>query len=327
MEENNPLPNISPVFKSFLQLLILVGLYMVFAVLAAYAGIMAAKIFLGVEIPYDLNTIDFDSLDAHTIMGHKVFQVVASFGAFIGTALIFARFFTREKLTTFFGFSGVLPPAKQLVLTFIIALAAIPVISFIVSLNQQIPLPADIEEMAKAYQNTNEGFNKAFLKTPSIGVLLLNLIVIAIVPAIGEELLFRGAFMQLFYRFFRDNIHLAIVVVAILFSVMHLQYYNFLAIVFMGIIFGYIYYWSGNIMVAIWAHFINNGTAVLLAYFAEHNPEVEFFRFDYEFSPIAVGISAVVLAGAIFMFYKSTKQYHPTTEIDDTAEAEEEKKL
>lgn len=317
MEENNPLLGVNPVFKSFLNLLTLFGLYLVFAVLSAYLGIYITAWVAGVEIPADMATIDFGSLDAHTVMGYKIFQTVASIGTFIVTALVFARFFEHEKLTTFFGFRSVLPSAKLLGLTFIIALSAIPVISFIIYLNQQIPLPASIEETANQLQKTTEGFNIAFLKAPTLGVLFINLFVIAIIPAIGEELLFRGAFMQLFYRFFKENIHLAIVVTAILFSLMHLQYYNFFAIVFMGVIFGYIYYWSGNIMVAIWAHFINNATTVLFFYLAENNPDVEVLALDYQFSPLATVISAIILAGAIYMFYKATKQYHPVEEIEE----------
>ncbi len=322
MEEKNPLLGVNPVLKSFLHLLTLIGLYLVFAVLSVFMGIQITAWVAGVTIPLDMTVIDYGNLDAHTIMGYKIFQAVASIGSFIVTALVFTRFFANEKLAPFFGFRGVFPPIKLLGLTVVIALSAIPVLSFILYLNQQLPLPIGMEEAAKKLQETNNGFNMAFLKAPSIGILFINLFVMAIIPAVGEELLFRGAFMQLFYRFFKENIHLAIVIVALLFAGMHLQYYSFFAMVFMGVIFGYIYYWSGNIMIAIWAHFINNGITISFAFLAEKNPDVEVLAMDYQYPALITAISALVLTGAIYLFYKTTKQYHPAEQIDENTEVE-----
>lgn len=322
MEENNPIQSINTVLKSFLNLLSLTGLYFIFTIVFASLGMQAAGWATGTEINPDFNTLDVNNLDAGTIFGYKLFQLIASFGSFIVTALVFTRFFARESPAEFLGFKRTVPNAKILGLTLLIGLAAIPAISLIATLNQQIPLPADWVETADKLQATNDGLNRAFLQAPSIWVLLLNLLVIAIIPAIGEELLFRGAFLQLIYRFSKQRIHLSIVVVAIMFSVMHLQYYNFFAILFMGVVFGYLYFWSGNIMVAVWAHFINNGTAVLFAYIQQHNPDMEFLGYDYEFSPL-IGIAGLlVMAGAMWLFYKTTQQYHAVA-VEESEETEE----
>lgn len=320
MEENKPFPEVNPVFKSFLQIITLIGLYMVFAIIAVTVASQITRLITGVNIQLDIEQLDYSNLNSHAIFGYKLFQLIASIGTFIVTALVFAKFFAREKLEHFFGFSGVFPSPKILGLTFIIALSAIPLLSYIVYLNKQIPLPDDIAKMATQLQTSNDAFYKVMLQTPSIGVLFFNLLVVALVPAIGEELLFRGAFMQLFYRFFKDKIHAAIIIVAVLFSAMHLQYYSFLGIILMGIVFGYLYYWSGNIMVSIWAHFINNGTIVLFAYLTEHNPDLEFMTYDYEFSPLVSLISGAVMVGAIYLFYKTTRQYHAIEEIDTSTE-------
>lgn len=320
MEENKPFPEVNPVFKSFLNIITLIGLYLVFAILSVSIATQITSLVTGVTIQPDLEQLNLSSLDSNGIFGYKLFQLIASIGTFIVTALVFAKFFVREKLNSFFGFSGVFPSIKILGLTVVIALSAIPLLSYIVYLNQQIPLPADIAEVANTLQANNDAFYKVMLQAPSVGVLLFNLLVVALVPAVGEELLFRGAFMQLFYRFSKEKIHASIIIVAILFSAMHLQYYSFLGIILMGVIFGYLYYWSGNIMVAIWAHFINNGTVVLFAYLTEHNSDLEFMSYDYEFSPVVSLISGVVMVGAIYLFYKTTRQYHATEEIASPTE-------
>lgn len=320
MEENKPLPEVSPVFKSFLQIITLIGLYLIFAVLSITIARQITSLLTGVEIQLDLEQLDFTALDSEGVFGYKLFQLIASIGTFIVTALVFAKFFAREKLDHYFGFRGLLPSPKILGLTLIIALSAIPVLSYIVYLNKQIPLPADIAKIANDLQTSNDAFYNVMLQAPTIGVLLFNILLVAIVPAIGEELLFRGAFMQLFYRFFKERIHASILIVAVLFSAMHLQYYSFLGIILMGVVFGYLYYWSGNIMVSIWAHFINNGTVVLFSYLTANNPDLEFMNYDYEFSPVASIISGVIMIGAIYLFYKTTRQDHATEEIATTTE-------
>lgn len=316
MEENNPLPQVNPVFKSFTHLLILVGMYLIFAVLAVSLAVQITLWVTGVEIQLDFEQIDFDALTSTEIFGYKLFQLIGSIGTFIATALVFAKLVVRKNASEYFGFTKVIPPIKIFGLVILIALSAIPFLSWVVALNKQIPLPGDIDQIAQEVQTNTDNFYGVMLHGSSIGMLLFNLLLVALVPAVGEELLFRGGFMQIFYRLFKENIHAAIIVSAILFSLMHLHYYNFIGIIIMGVIFGYLYYWSGNIMVSIWAHFINNSMVVLFSYLTVNNPDVEFLTYDYEFSPtVAIG-SGIIMIGAIYRFYKTTRQYHAIEEVE-----------
>jgi membrane protease YdiL (CAAX protease family) len=98
--------------------------------------------------------------------------------------------------------------------------------------------------------------------------LLLNLFVVAILPAIGEELIFRGAFQKLFSQLFKNK-HIGIWLAAALFSAIHLQFYGFIPRMLLGAIFGYLLYWSGSLWVPIWAHFVNNAMGVTLSYLSQ----------------------------------------------------------
>src|SRR5690606_2422366 len=110
-----------------------------------------------------------------------------------------------------------------------------------------------------------EKITEKILQVTSFSGLLLNLLVIAIIPAIGEELLFRGCLQPVFHRWTK-NIHIAIWITAIIFSAIHVQFYGFIPRMLMGAVFGYMLYWGRSIWLPIIAHFINNATAVIYTF-------------------------------------------------------------
>jgi membrane protease YdiL (CAAX protease family) len=111
---------------------------------------------------------------------------------------------------------------------------------------------------------------QAFLKVSTWGGLMANMFVIAILPAIGEELAFRGVLQRIFFGWSRNR-HVAIMVTAAIFSLMHFQFYGFVPRFLMGVAMGYMLDWSGSIWVPVLAHFFNNGTSVLLSFLKERN--------------------------------------------------------
>jgi membrane protease YdiL (CAAX protease family) len=94
---------------------------------------------------------------------------------------------------------------------------------------------------------------------------LLGLFVIAILPGIGEELVFRGLIQNELWRSSK-NIHAAIWTSAILFSAIHMQFFGFMPRMLLGALFGYLYYWSGNLLIPMIAHFFHNGFTLSMIY-------------------------------------------------------------
>ena len=92
---------------------------------------------------------------------------------------------------------------------------------------------------------------------------------IAILPALGEELFFRGIVQRIFISWTKNPL-LGIIIGAFLFSFMHLQFYGFIPRFYLGIIFGLIYFWSGSIWLPILAHFLNNAAAVIILFIYGH---------------------------------------------------------
>jgi uncharacterized protein len=109
---------------------------------------------------------------------------------------------------------------------------------------------------------------KLFLESRSTGVLIINFMIIAILPAIGEELLFRGVIQRLLGEWTK-NVHIGIFLAAFIFSFIHFQFYGFVPRLLLGLYFGYLMFWSGSIWVPVIAHLVNNGMAVIYYHFAE----------------------------------------------------------
>ena len=134
--------------------------------------------------------------------------------------------------------------------------------------NKNLTLPealAGIEETLRALEDSLTKASEFITRFNSPGELLLGLLVIAVIPGIGEELVFRGLVQNHVFRITK-NVHLAIWLGALLFSLFHLQFFGLVPRMFLGVMFGYLYYFSGNIVYPMVAHFFNNGFTLVMLY-------------------------------------------------------------
>ena len=140
---------------------------------------------------------------------------------------------------------------------------------------------------------------------------------IGIIPAIGEELFFRGVLQRIFSGMTR-NYHWGIWITAVLFSLVHSKVFTFLPILILGALFGYLLVWTKSIWVPILAHFVNNTTAVLL-YYLSNTGKIKEETLDYgaksDVWPFVI-ISAVLTAGIIWYFYKNAVKEEEILEVD-----------
>ena len=138
--------------------------------------------------------------------------------------------------------------------------------------------------------------------------LFMSLLFMALLPAIAEEIFFRGFLMNILNGIFK-NMHLAILATAFIFSAMHLQFMKFLPMFFLACVFGYATYWSGSLLTSIVAHFINNAFAVIqLFYFSDGEYEKSLEQ-SQSFGPVTNFVLVVaVLALFIFIHRSSTNK-------------------
>jgi len=158
--------------------------------------------------------------------------------------------------------------APSAMFALIALLFSLPLINFMVMMNEFMVLPESlngVEQWMKEAEEQMHDITETMLLANSTSDLLTNLLVIAVVPAIAEELLFRGLIQNLFGKL-SSNKHLAIWISAALFSAIHMQFYGFLPRMVLGAVFGYMLLWSGSLWLPILAHFANNGIAVLLSF-------------------------------------------------------------
>lgn len=151
--------------------------------------------------------------------------------------------------------------------------------------------------------DTTETMRELLVMNSPLG-LLFNLLVVAVAPAIGEELLFRAGFQQVFQK--AMNPHLAILLSAFIFSAVHMQFYGLFPRWTLGIVLGYLFYWSGNLWYPIIAHFFNNGLLVILIYFGALDlSAVESLDSTQEVGPWALIFGTMLMIGFLYLYKNS----------------------
>lgn len=190
------------------------------------------------------------------------FQITYSAGLFLIPALLAGFLFygnTLEYLS-----AKKTPLLLTMLLTIFVVLGTVPLINYLAEFNMNLSLPekfSGLEERIRETEAEAEELMNLFLSDTSVTRFLINLFMIAVIPAIGEEFFFRGLIQRIFTEWFRNH-HLGVIIAAILFSFMHFQFLGFIPRILLGILFGYMLVWTGTIWVPVLAHFINNSIAV-----------------------------------------------------------------
>ena len=259
-----------------------------------------------------------DSVEMGNIGMMKAIQIVFQLLIFVVPVFIFSYLKTRN----WFQYPQFKLPisGKGLLFTFFILLLSFPIIGQLNLWNQAIELPealSGIEAMLKSLESQAKEMTEAFLKMDNVFDLLVNLVMVGFLAGLGEELLFRGT-IQKFLTEWWKNPHVAIILTGFIFSAIHLQFYGFFPRWALGILFGYIFYWSGNIWIPIIAHALFNGLQVLVYYFASENSS---FMNDMESiesvtgdQKLVLGITAIVCTIMLTFVLRRFRQHSQHTQ-------------
>ncbi|QCR24097.1 CPBP family intramembrane glutamic endopeptidase [Pontibacter sp. SGAir0037] len=208
------------------------------------------------------------------------------------------------------------PTIGLVLLSGLLIILIMPANSLIIDWNANVNFPESMkgfEEWAREKESFAAELTKLLAKLSSVPELLVGLLVIAVIPAIGEELVFRGVAQRQFHRW-TGNGHIAIWIAAFAFSAIHNQFFGFFPRMILGALFGYLYMWSGRISVPIIAHFVNNGFQVLMLYLYQAG-QVDMDLESTESMPwYSVLISVVLSAGVIYYLYKQFSAVPPRQE-------------
>jgi membrane protease YdiL (CAAX protease family) len=245
-------------------------------------------------------TMQEDMNDPAYLNAMRVMQLVATLFVFFIPAVITAMVLNKKPYR-FLGFNFWFS-RKQVIMTMLIMLAALPLVGALGELNKMIPLTKSLTEKFQQLEDTYADQVKilANIKTPAD--FLLSLLVMAVAPAIFEETMFRGGLQNLLQKLMK-NPWLAIGITSILFSAIHISFYGFLPRVALGVVLGLLFYYSGSIWLCILGHFFNNALVVTQIYvYQRQGKSVE--EAMNETFPIWYGILGLAALYFLFRFFR-----------------------
>ena len=275
-------------------------------------SLVAALPFFGLDSMLSMPNIN-DLNNPESLMILKYFQVVQSIGVFIVPPFILAWLF-HGKITEYLYLNRTVN-FESVLLVLVLSFAASPFINFIGEINANMQFPewlSGVENWMKNAEENAAELTEAFLKVETTGGLLFNIFMIAFLPAIGEELLFRGVIQRIFTNWTKSH-HWGVWISAILFSALHMQFYGFIPRMLLGVLFGYLLVWSGSMWLPIIAHFINNGVAVVVMFLIDKdllNPELEEIGSTTD-SYYLAAISLVLVLVFMFMIKRQNNNVNP----------------
>ncbi len=294
----------NPVVYFLSKSLILLGMVLVFLSISSFAFTLIIQAIWDINIEQLTAIISNPNSVPNGILVLKLFQVFVSIGSFAIPAFMFSKAIGQNPFT----FLNINKNGSLINYVFIllIMLASMPIISWLYSLNQQMSFPlqfADWEQKIREWENAASQQMQLFISADSISVLLFNLFIFAVVPAITEEIFFRGC-LQNFIRFSFKNIHASVIVSAFIFSAVHGQFYGFIPRFALGLALGYSFAFSGSIWVCIAGHFLNNAVALISSYILSKNSNFDFLKDDFAF-PFYINLLSVLLCvGMLYWMYK-----------------------
>jgi membrane protease YdiL (CAAX protease family) len=238
----------------------------------------------------------------------KYLQSIQSIGLFIISSFIAAWLFGSNKINNYLKIDKS-PSFYLVILSILLIIVSIPTINYLVEINAGIKFPEkfkNIENWLKEKEENAATLTSLFIYASDFNQYIINVLVIALIPAFGEEIFFRGIIQKLSIEFFK-NINVGVIIAAVLFSVLHFQFYGIIPRFILGLILGYIFIWSANIWLSVIAHFTNNFIAVTVAYIYRDNSNMtnyfENIGKSNSSSMIVFLISAVLVIAIMVIFY------------------------
>lgn len=258
-----------------------------------------------------LEAIQSGAFNDPNLIGYlKITQFFYTIVAFFVPAALFAYLWQPYPAT----YLGLKPAPKgiQIVIALFAMYGVLPLAGLLGEWNETWP----ISQSAKDMQTMAEKLLAVMLRMPTMKDLFINLVLVAIIPAIGEELFFRGVLQRLVIKATR-KVWLSVFITSILFSAIHGEVLGFMPRVVLGFGLGAIYVISGNLWLSILAHILNNGSQVVMLYLFQHGMMKDDPMKD---TPVAWYYVALSIPVTIALFWALSKKSTPMSMIDPVEE-------
>jgi len=292
-----------------IQLLLLAAILLIFWIISSIAGtIVLASAGYDISILQNISPGETDKYVGIL----QTLQIIQSVSLFIFPPLVYTylisgnisdSLFLREK-----------PHLAGILLATALLFFSVPFINYAGRLNSQIHLPEfmkGIEAWMQEKENFANEVSSAFMNRPA-SKLPTNLLMIALIPALGEELLFRAVIQQLVKRLVQ-NTHAGIWITSVFFGVLHLQFFTLLPRIILGSLFGYLLEYSHSLWYPIIVHFLNNTMAILFFYLGNLSSRMQYLeKLGAEKSELPFVLLSIFLTlTTLWIFRKSTSRSYP----------------
>lgn len=266
--------------------------------------IIAALIIIGLILSLVVSTITtFASSSFTELSVLRIAQISSQIFTFVLPPILYVML-VKENPISALGLNKV--KFYWLLLGVAMMYAILPLNSAFAEWNAGLKLPESmkaLEEMMKSLQDAAQEATEKMLNVNNIGGLIINIIMIAGLAALGEELLFRSLLQTSLIKICK-NAHVGIFIASAVFSFIHFEFYGFLPRLVLGLLLGYMFYFSGSIWVPMLMHFVNNGTVVVIYYL--NNKEITNIDTD-TFGQTNAPILLASIIPMIVLFYLSIK--------------------
>jgi len=250
-----------PLYQLFVSLMIVFVVGVTLSLIFVVAGMLI--------FGSDLSVLEkaSSSLGNNDLAFMRYVLIIQDFSLLIIPSIIILMFMRPEPSGKVPGLE--VPHLKEIGLVVILTFCLFPVTSFTGQINSAMHLPdwlSGVEQWMADKEDKADHVIDLLVESNTFPIMIMNLLTIALMPAIAEELIFRGVFQKIFTNLFRSG-HFAVWFTAFLFSAIHLQFFGFIPRFILGLVFGYLFLWSGTLWLPVISHFVNNAFPVILSYF------------------------------------------------------------
>jgi membrane protease YdiL (CAAX protease family) len=234
----------------------------------------------------------------------RILQFITTFFFMAVPSFVFARIMDKQPFK-YIGFNRAVSGKQVFIIVGIVFIGLI-VSGVLGELNELIPLSKNAEKYFKDLENE---YNKEMLVIANMKTVqdyLISLVVIALLPALFEEMLFRGSLQPIMISLTK-NAFIGILITSIFFSAIHMSYYGFLPRLALGLMIGYVYYFSKNLWLPVATHFLYNAFGVSQMYSLSRAGMLNADAMNDTF-PLYYGLIAAAALFVIFIMFKKESE-------------------
>lgn len=235
----------------------------------------------------------------------RLVQAFNSLGTFLVPALMFA--YAHDRKWLHYNWADRQPHYLLVNVTLLLSIVILPLVAIVSQWNEAIELPKSFEPLQQWMADLDaraEEITTLLTFKHTYGTLLVNIFVLALIPALCEEFMFQGT-VQAFLNKWTQKPHLAVWITAVIFSAIHFQFSGFIPRLLLGAYLGYLFYWSRSLWLPILAHFLHNALSLLVDFsFQGRGISLDEMKFTdiHGAIPLVISCTVVTFVSLIFMW-------------------------